>query len=65
MANEQTRDCKIHGITEFALRGGSRWRCKRCEIDAVTKFRRKESLKLRLYSVALVLNAVTARFCKH
>lgn len=34
--------CKIHGLTKFASReGGKRWRCSKCQVEAVQKNREK------------------------
>jgi len=51
----ELRECKHHGLTEFALySGGSRqrprWRCKRCVGEAVT--RRKQKIKRMLVDEA-------------
>lgn len=38
------KECKIHGLTTFAERkenGSSRYRCRKCAVDAVLKRRRK------------------------
>jgi len=29
------KNCKKHGDTEFALRTDGRWRCKKCNVEAV------------------------------
>jgi hypothetical protein len=44
----EQRDCKRHGLTEFARYGQARprWRCKRCVGEAVT--RRLQKVKRRL-----------------
>lgn len=35
--------CKIHGLTEHSLRNDGRYRCKKCNVDAVKK--RRQTLK--------------------
>ena len=35
------KECKLHGVTEFAKRSEGGWRCKKCRSAAVTKRRRK------------------------
>lgn len=35
------QECKKHGLSEFALRHGNRWRCKKCAVEAVQKRRDK------------------------
>lgn len=37
------KECKTHGITEFAKRAENRWRCKKCAVNAVQK--RRERVK--------------------
>jgi hypothetical protein len=46
------RECKRHGVTEFAKYGRAdpRWRCKRCVGEAVT--RRKQKIKRQLVEEA-------------
>lgn len=44
----EIKECRIHGLTEFALREkGTRWRCRKCGVEAVTKRR----LKVKVMSV--------------
>lgn len=36
------KECKKHGLVEFAIRKDTgNWRCRKCIVDAVTKRRRK------------------------
>lgn len=35
------KECKKHGLTEFVLRTDSRYRCKKCAVEAVQKRREK------------------------
>jgi len=37
------KECRIHGKTKFALRSDNRYRCKKCNVDAVVK--RRKGLK--------------------
>lgn len=37
----ELRECKHHGLTEFALREGNRYRCKKCAVESVQKRRNK------------------------
>ncbi len=46
MSNTILKECKHHGLTEFAFREkGTRTRCKKCASDAVSKRRRKVKQK--------------------
>ena len=38
------KECKKHGLTEFVLRNDGRYRCKKCNVEAVQK--RREKLKM-------------------
>lgn len=38
---EEIRICHVHGETVFAHRKGGRWRCRKCEVDSVTRWRKK------------------------
>jgi hypothetical protein len=40
--------CKIHGLSEFALRKDGKPRCKQCNVDAVIK-RRKKAKTMAIY----------------
>lgn len=35
------KECKHHGLTEHSVRKSGGFRCKKCQVDAVTKRRRK------------------------
>ena len=35
------KECKKHGVTEFALRADGRYRCKKCAVEAVQRRRDK------------------------
>lgn len=39
------KECKKHGITEFAYRSDGRYRCKKCAVESVQK--RRDKLKLK------------------
>lgn len=44
MKNVQQKECKVHGLTDFAEsteKGKIRYRCKKCRVDAVVKRRLK------------------------
>lgn len=47
-----TKECTVHGETDFVLRGTGkniRYRCKKCAVDAVTKKRIKLKNDLIIY----------------
>lgn len=37
------KECKTHGLTDFAKRTNNRWRCKKCAVESVQK--RREAVK--------------------
>jgi hypothetical protein len=41
-----TSNCRKHGVTEFALRTDGYYRCLRCSVDAVQRWRRNSRRRL-------------------
>ena len=39
------KECKKHGLTEHVLDSSRRWRCKKCRVEGVTRWR--QNLKKR------------------
>ena len=56
MENNIIKVCKIHGESEFSYRSDNRYRCKKCNTDAVIKRRRQIKLDAIQYKGGNVKN---------